>query len=635
MSALQAIGDALGRSFLSPALFAFLGLIPIVILLYLLKLRRTEMLISSTILWMKSLQDLTANAPFQRLRKNLLLLLQIIILLLVVTALARPFTRAEGLSGNNICLLIDRSASMRVREGDTTRLEMAKENALEMVDDMRGGDKMMIVTFAESSDVLCELTSDRYRLREAINSIRPSDTATKIRDAILVVRSLQAPRGEGETVVADLRVVVLSDGRISDLEEVGARILNVSFAQVGESTNNAGIAAFSVREPLEGRGDQQSFVLVHNEQTEPLETTLTLTFNDTVLMVEELNVPPGEDREVVVAHPELGSGLLRAELDHEDDLAVDNAAWLALRPTASVKVLLVAESDSTGAYFLKRAFALDSRVELSAIDPADYVETDEYDLTIFDSSAPGELPAGSLVFINSIPPLPGIKSEGAIEAPPVLAWDSEHAVLRFLNPANIGIREAQRLALPDGSRTLISTTGGPLMADVSRGGQQILVIGFDIAESNWPLRLSFPLFIQNLLAWVPRGSFATETSVATGRPLTIMPVQDVESATVTLPDGSAESVQLDPLRPVFFGATETAGPYVVTQGDTSEQYAVNLLDRNESAITPAEVLTIGRAEVKAERGRVKQNRELWRFFVIAALVVLMVEWSVYSRRAWI
>jgi hypothetical protein len=635
MSALQAIGDVLGRSFLSPVLFAFLGLIPIVILLYLLKLRRTEMLISSTILWMKSLQDLTANAPFQRLRKNLLLLLQILILLLVVTALARPFKRAEGLSGNNICLLIDRSGSMRAREGDTTRLELAKQKALEMVDDMRGGDKMMIVTFADSSDVRCELTSDRFRLREAVNSISPSDTATKIRDAIFVVRSLQAPRGEGETVVADLRVVVLSDGQISDLKEVGAHILNVSFVQVGESSNNAGIAAFSVREPLEGRGDRQSFVLVHNEHTEPLETTLTLTFNDTVLMVEELNIPPGEDREVVVAHPELGSGLLRAQLDHDDDLAVDNAAWLALRPAASVKVLLVADSDSAGAYFLKRAFALDSRVELSAIDPANYAETDEYDLTIFDGSAPRELPAGSLIFINSLPPLPDIKSEGTIETAPVLAWDSEHPVLRFLNPANIGIRKAQRLALPDGSRTLISTTGGPLMADVSRGGQQILVIAFDIAESNWPLRLSFPLFIQNVLAWVPRGTFAAETSVATGRPLTIMPAPDIEYATVTLPDGSVERVQLDPLRPVYFGSTEVAGPYVVTQGDTSEQYAVNMLDRNESAITPAEALTIGRAEVKAERGRVKQNRELWRFFVMAALVVLMVEWSVYSRRAWI
>ncbi|MFC1736811.1 BatA domain-containing protein, partial [Candidatus Hydrogenedentota bacterium] len=82
-------------NFMTPAFFAFLGLIPIVVLLYLLKLRRTQVIISSTMLWIKSLDDLTANAPFQRLRKNLLLFLQILILLLVVTGLARPFVRSD------------------------------------------------------------------------------------------------------------------------------------------------------------------------------------------------------------------------------------------------------------------------------------------------------------------------------------------------------------------------------------------------------------------------------------------------------------------------------------------------------------------------------------------------------------
>ena len=55
---------------------------------------------------MKSLQDLTANAPFQKLRRNLLLLLQIIILLLIVFALTRPFIQTSGIEGRNLCLLI-------------------------------------------------------------------------------------------------------------------------------------------------------------------------------------------------------------------------------------------------------------------------------------------------------------------------------------------------------------------------------------------------------------------------------------------------------------------------------------------------------------------------------------------------
>jgi Ca-activated chloride channel family protein len=236
--------EFLGKIFLAPANLAFLGLIPVVILLYLLKLRRTRVVISSTLLWRKSLQDLTANAPFQRLRRNLLLLLQVLILLLVIAGLARPFMKAEGTSGNDLCLMIDRSASMQTREGARTRLDKAKDKALGMIDQMASGDKMMVVTFASGSDVLCELTDDRYQLRNAIRSIAAADSCTRIRDAMLVANSLQASR-------PGLRTVVVSDGRIADLDAVGSRAFDVDFLQVGEPAGNAGIVAFSVRNPSE------------------------------------------------------------------------------------------------------------------------------------------------------------------------------------------------------------------------------------------------------------------------------------------------------------------------------------------------------------------------------------------------
>jgi hypothetical protein len=63
-------------------------------------------------------------------------------------------------------------------------------------------------------------------------------------------------------------------------------------------------------------------------------------------------------------------------------------------------------------------------------------------------------------------------------------------------------------------------------------------------------------------------------------------------------------------------------------------YAVNVLDRGESTIRPAEALEVGRAVIVAERGRVRQNRELWRWFLLAALGVLALEWYIFSRRAW-
>lgn len=618
----------MASAFLAPVFFAFLALIPAVVLLYLLKLRRTEVIIPSTFLWRKSLQDITANAPFQKLRKNLLLFLQILILILLTIALARPFVKAMGYSGSQLCLLIDRSASMQTIEEGSTRLEQAKEVAHGMVNDMRGGDKMMIVTFSENADVICELTEDKFRLREAIDSIAPSDTRTKVRDAIMVVSSLKAS-------IADLQPFIVSDGKVADIEQLGSRVTDVEYITIGENHDNAGIVAFSVRAPSEGQAQRQSFVAIHNESEKALQSTLSLYFDDQLLTIEEVSVEAGQKDEVVFSHPDLGRGILRAELDHEDVLAADNVAWLALQPPATIRVLLVSEADSANAFFLQRVLTLDERVELSTLSPEDFAPTEEYDLCIFDATAPEQLPSGTLLFLNSLPEMEGLVSAGEIKSPPVLSKDPEHPVMRFLNPSNVGIRKAMQVELPEGSRSLLSTRGGPLIADISRGGQQRLLVTFDIAESNWPLRLSFPLFFQNILAWVPRTGMQEETSTQAGQPFSIPPSSDVEQAIVVAPDGSEQKIPLDPLRPVYFGATEQTGVYDVAFGEETLHYAVNLLDPMETSVKPSDTLKLGRAEVAGERGIVQQNKELWRYFIFAGLFILGLEWWIYSRRAWI
>ena len=62
-------------SFFAPAAFALALLIPVVIALYLLRLRRIEQQVSSVYLWRRMVRDVEANAPWQKLRRNLLLLL--------------------------------------------------------------------------------------------------------------------------------------------------------------------------------------------------------------------------------------------------------------------------------------------------------------------------------------------------------------------------------------------------------------------------------------------------------------------------------------------------------------------------------------------------------------------------------
>src|SRR5918998_3051455 len=109
--------------------------VPSLLILYFLKLRRREQTVPSTLLWRKAIQDLQVNAPFQRLRRNLLLLLQLILLALLLLALSKPVANYAPGPGKTTVILIDRSASMNARdqEGGTTRLDEAKRRAKELV----------------------------------------------------------------------------------------------------------------------------------------------------------------------------------------------------------------------------------------------------------------------------------------------------------------------------------------------------------------------------------------------------------------------------------------------------------------------------------------------------------------------
>src|SRR5437868_6510974 len=116
-------------SLLAPIALALGITLPIVVIFYLLKVRRHDEEVSSTFLWNDLIRDLAAHEPLQRLKWNLLLILQLIGLALLTFAVARPFSEQIGQKPVQAILLVDGSASMQAKDVQPSRFGRAADAA--------------------------------------------------------------------------------------------------------------------------------------------------------------------------------------------------------------------------------------------------------------------------------------------------------------------------------------------------------------------------------------------------------------------------------------------------------------------------------------------------------------------------
>ncbi len=620
-------------SLLAPASLALLGLLPVILLLYFLKLKRKEEPVSSTYLWKWAVEDMRVNSPFQRLRRNLLLYLQLALLALLVMALTRPAARVRAGGGRRHICLIDTSASMAATDERPSRLEAAKRQALELVANMGRGDQMMVMTFDAKPAVLVPFTDVKARLRQAIGGLETRQTSTDFAQAVDLVTALGRE-------VGNARLYLLSDGGFETESIVNTPQVELDFVKVGLASQNVGITAVDARRSIEDWDQPQIFVRVENFGLTTAEVRLDLYREDKLFAARALTIPPGQSAPVTFSDPDLVEGLVKVVLSPEDDLATDNTAWLHLLQPRKVRTLTV----SPGNYFLELALKHDELCQPVSMTPAEFdagvasgeLQLQDYELVIIDRHWPPTLPPGAYLFLGSLPPLEGFSSTGEVEQPVVVDWDSVHPVNQYVNFSHLFLERALQVTGPLGTRTLVEADSGPLVLWWSSPSHRIVVVGFDLFASRWPLRVSFPVFLANVVRYfggVELTGGAAQVQPGTAISFAATPGSD--TVEVDSPDGSTRTVPVRSGR-VTFADTYTCGAYTFHLGEDRERtYVVNLLDRRESDLTPRKSLQWQKVEVAAAVRVGKENRELWPWLALVGLVLLMVEWYVYNRRVYV
>ncbi len=604
-------------NFFAPAALIFAIVLPVIVLFYLLKQKKQEKVISSTMLWQQVLADTISQTPWQKLRRNLLLFLQLLLALLLVLALTRPYLQRIQEGGNNYILLLDTSASMAVVEaGGKSRLDLAKAELERLVAAQKKGTKFTVIKVGTVPEVLVNQSRNPQEIFSQLKKVKPGLYQANLETSLSLVTAMIEKGTKAQ-------VIFYSDGGV-DAPEGPVGLTDFLYRRVGTRDDNVAIGAFAVRE-----GEAGPLALTRIDNYGPKSSTVSVQLwgQDRLLDVQSVTVGPGKP-EYLFWPIKDNAPYYEARIVEADALAADNRAWLVPPRTQQNKVLLV----SRGNLFLEQALKLNPGLDVRKAAPEDFKEIrDKYDLYVFDAFWPDQPPRGCVLLFNP-PPASGLAGPDDIGLKDTTLKPADNAVMHNVSWNDVHIAKSKPLKDNGGWQAVLTADGKTVAALGRIGDYKSVVFGFDLHQSDLPLRPGFPILIQNLTAWlVPQGSFR-ESQVQVGTPVELNLHPETSEAKLFMPGGEKSA-----LSAAYQGRltdTMQSGLYRLEQNVSgaklTEYLAVNFFSPAESQVKPAAQVKLGKKDIKTADNK-QVDWEIWPLLALAALLLLSVEWWVYLR----
>jgi len=607
----------------------------VTVVLYILKLRRRPIPVPFAPLWHRALGDRDSSRLFSKLRRWLSLALQLLLIALLALALGDPRPTKSLGSGKNLVLLIDASASMQATDERPTRLQAAKVAAKNLVRGLGGSDRALIVQMGPVPVPLSTMSDDATDLLLAVDRVRAADTHADLGRALgLAADALRGlPNGQ---------IVVLSDGALPPLDPAPALGgATLRFVPLGSSGKNLALTAFSVRRYPLDKSRLEVMAELANLDTERAEVELSLFGDGAIVDSERMTLEPGA--RLARFFPDVGGArhALEARLryadGHADALPADDRAYALVPERRRAKVLVV----TAGNTYLEAALLLDEYLDVTDVRPAKYLEKakEKWDVIIFDRATPAEMPKAHAFYIDPRGPGSPVKvDDKPLKQPGFDKIERKHPTVRYTALGEVNIAAGHRLIPEQGDKAVgLFQQDKAIMVAGQRNGYKFVALGFDLRESDFPLRIAWPLVLLNSINWFMDEDAKYLSSFRTGDVWRVPVASVTTQAKLKMPDGATELLPVHEGRAVYLG--ERAGFYELTVDDASgaqvgaTSFAANLLDIDESSITPADELVVdGKAAGEVGGFQIGVRREIWIYLLLAAAILTALEWATYHRR---
>ncbi len=613
----------------------FLIAVPIIIILYLLKPKGTDYLISSNLLWKKLLKNEQSRTFFEKFVHNILMYLQILIIALLVVALMSPFIQINGRSGGRKVLLIDTSASMQhVGASGKSRLEEAVEQACDYVRTAQNTRFSVVTADATGAKLLAVDIADADSLVRTLQGIECSDSGGSLTQAQTTLDTLigaVADQGTSEEENA-ADVLVYTDGAgasaFGELRSNADKELYV----VGDMSCNVAneYTAFSSRED----GLYDVMVSITNYSDEEVSFDVSLyddeNYDRKVIALTPMNLAPSESRICFFEEVDWQGRTITSRIDNiafsggsNDSLARDNDSAAVKSRENLMRGLLVGEGNT----FIEKAYlavtgesivkaktdaaanpASDSDESLeSLLTPRTPLKEQGYNIVIYDA---GQIPqieaANRLVF--------GSAGGDVAETLENVVLDMTDCDLTAgLSGFTIGVNTAYCFALPEGAESFLEYNGKCVGYYRELEDRKEIVVGFDIRESDFPLRAEFPVFLANAMIYLSDTSWLATNVYYAGEEIALQPWAELD-------------------RSQFDSRPDRAGLYTIGNEDYQENYVVRFQTATESdGRIKADLENLPTNSSDAVRQQ-KMKQTVRHLFILLALTLLVIEWIVYVRQ---
>ncbi|UCH49343.1 MAG: BatA domain-containing protein [Betaproteobacteria bacterium] len=575
-----------------------------VMLLYLLRPPARHFFVSSNLIWQKVLE--ATRRVSDRWRWWLSVLIASVACVCIVLAVVRPGTEGAAGSGKAI-IVVDNAPTMATRTGSgAQRFELAKDRAVDLINDFSSATQVMVV------DTQRRLVTPAFESRnKAIETVLSLELGQSFQP--IVPSAIASIPAEGRYVVTDGVLLGLPP---SDFVTVS----------VFEAAPNLGITAFDFQNVPGDPAQREAFVEVFNAGSEPVTTEVVISGLGEQRVTRKISIEADSFAGHTFDLSDFPGGPIRAALTSaRDGYADDDIAYGYLSSRRIVRVTLVTRSDSD---YLAKSLSAQPRVRLNTVSPRRYMDQvvtspNQTDIFVFDRFVPSEPPSAPALLIGarSVDWLPA--RAGTASFPEIASADTRHSVLRDISLRDLSIEQGNYLQSPNDASTtvLLRTSDEKVLALAHDGAMRWVLLGFDVASSNFGLLAGFPLFLGNSINWL-----ADEPEILREQPgMVTVPFDD---ARVYAMDGSEVPVVTVDGRS-FFDATRP-GLYTALGSDRPLRITVNLLERRISNVNQTAVVDETEADATDVADQLPVGLSALLLMLAAAL--LFIEWLTYHRR---